>query len=906
MPDRLPSGRAARAAAIDSPPVSTSGPAPTRMDMHCHSRASSKPLYRFLAPFNCPESFSEPERVFDQARARGMDLVTLTDHDTIDGALELVERGFPGVVLGEEITTHFPEDDCRLHVLCWGLTPEQHDEIGRLRLRDDVHDLARWLRGENLPHALAHPLYSQNGRLTVAHLERCALLFKGFELLNGAHTGAHEDALHLFLDSLTPASVTRLAAKHGLEPLWPRPWLKASTAGSDDHALLNIGRTFTEVSRVGDEPTAKIADPAEFLRFVMAGHGEVRGDGGRPSLLAHQITSVAAQCYARTHHERMPTRGRLVGGWLAAFAGADAPRPSRARLALDAAARLVRRRKRSPLRPLLDAARRECAAVLARHPDIARALGPRGPVDGPAMAQHEAMADFADDLAAALARALASGAASAARDRSGADLTSHLVSYATMLAARAPYILSLFHQNRERLMLELIRQTHSPEGSRPLDRPLRVALFTDTLGDVNGVSRFIQNVARQADETGRSLTVFTSTRFPTPQRPNIRNFAPVFAATMPGYEQLEWALPPALKMLREVDALQPDVIHVSTPGPVGCVGALAARMLRAPMIGVYHTDFPAYIDHLFDDHAYTALTTWFMRTFYSPFACLFTRSEDYTESLVKLGVTRERVVPLRPGIDTDAFHIRHADRTVWGRVECLPEPDGHRARTAPGPVKALYVGRVSVEKNLPMLAKVWKRVAESAGRAGLAPGALELIVVGDGPYRTRMQNELAGLDAPARFLGFRHGAELSAIYASSDFFIFPSLTDTLGQVVMEAQSSGLPVIVSDVGGPKEVVDHDLTGFVLGADDEDGWVSRIVQLATDAERRETMGRSAHTRMARYSITSSFEHYWAQHELVRKEWLERAWAKEAAPGAPAPAHAGADRERGVSDELAAGAE
>lgn len=393
-------------------------------------------------------------------------------------------------------------------------------------------------------------------------------------------------------------------------------------------------------------------------------------------------------------------------------------------------------------------------------------------------------------------------------------------------------------------------------SSGPFDRLLRVALFTDTLGDVNGVSRFIQNVAQQARERGRDLRVFTSTRFRTPDAPNVRNFTPLFAAKMPRYEQLEFAVPPVLRMLRELDARPPDVIHVSTPGPVGMVGWIAARMLGAPVLGVYHTDFPAYVDHLFGDDAFTWITARFMRFFYKPFTSIFTRSVDYTDSLVRLGMERERILPLRPGIDTDTFHIRHRDERVWERVL---GPGAH-----PG-VKVLYVGRVSVEKTLPLLAKVWARAHARCAAAGVEA---DLVVVGDGPYRVAMERDLAG--TRAHFLGFRHGAELSAIYASSDLFVFPSTTDTLGQVVMEAQSSGLPVLVSDRGGPKEVVAEGRTGHVLDAEDPEVWVEAIVTLVSDRERRRRMGEAAHAAIAPMSMARSFEHFWEAHE--------RAWQHE----------------------------
>lgn len=381
---------------------------------------------------------------------------------------------------------------------------------------------------------------------------------------------------------------------------------------------------------------------------------------------------------------------------------------------------------------------------------------------------------------------------------------------------------------------------------------MRVVLFTDTLGDVNGVSRFIRNVAARAPEAGRDLRVFTSTRFPVPQAPNVVNFPPVLAGKMPRYEDLEFAMPPARAMLARLRADPPDVIHVSTPGPVGLVGFVGARRLGVPLLGVYHTDFPAYIDHLFDDAAFTWATRRFMRYFYGRFRAIFTRSRDYADALVALGLPRERLVPLLPGIDTDAFHVRHRDVGVWARV----------GAGRPGSVKVLYVGRVSVEKNLPLLARVWTDVRVRARDAGIDA---ELMVVGGGPYRDTMARELAGIDAT--FLGYRHGAELSALYASSDLFVFPSATDTLGQVVMEAQSSGLPVLVSDQGGPREVVRDGVTGLVLPAARPDLWARALLDLLADPERRRRMGAAAHEAMRPCSFAASFEHFWAEHERAR---------------------------------------
>ena len=378
-----------------------------------------------------------------------------------------------------------------------------------------------------------------------------------------------------------------------------------------------------------------------------------------------------------------------------------------------------------------------------------------------------------------------------------------------------------------------------------------------------------------AERTGRDLEVITSTRLPVPTRSNIYNFAPLVAGAIPKYENLELVLPPLTKILRHLDKHQPDVIHISTPGPMGLIGYIAARMLRVPVLGVYHTDFPAYIDQLFDDHAMTWTTRQYMTWFYRPFKAIFTRSTDYADRLVSLGLPRERMTALAPGVDTKVFDRRFRDRSIWSRY----------AATAGGDaiVRVLYVGRVSVEKNLPLLNTVWKRATAKLRGAG---ARAQLVIVGDGPYRETMERELEGTGAV--FLGFRHAEELSALYASSDLFVFPSVTDTLGQVVMESQASGLPVLVSDVGGPKEVVDDGRTGFVLPADRPDLWVDQIVSLVTDAERRRAMGEAAFDAMQAMSIERSFEHFWSVHEDA---WREHRFGGRTSDVPREPAESGA---------------
>jgi glycosyltransferase involved in cell wall biosynthesis len=388
----------------------------------------------------------------------------------------------------------------------------------------------------------------------------------------------------------------------------------------------------------------------------------------------------------------------------------------------------------------------------------------------------------------------------------------------------------------------------------------RVVLFTDTLGDVNGVSRFIRTIAEVALREGVDLHVITSTRFECPLAPNVHNIRPRYARPMPGYSTLDVVWPDTRAMMALAERLQPTVVHVSTPGSVGSVGRKFAIKRGLPLVGTYHTDFPAYVEHLFDDAVLTWMTRKAMRRFYAPFAAVFTRSVEYERSLREIGIDAERVRRLIPGIDLAAFDasLRDEHGDVWASM-----PGARRTSR-----KVLYVGRLSVEKNLPWLVEVWKRTRVQLVQAGVDA---QLIIVGDGPYRVRMEAALSGEDAV--FAGFRHGRELAAIYASSDVFVFPSMTDTLGQVVMEAQCSGLPVIVTDRGGPKEVVDEGVTGWVLpvnlGDRPFEKWSDAILWLLRDDMTRRAMSAAGRTKVTTMSIERSFQDFWNVHERVAEE-------------------------------------
>jgi glycosyltransferase involved in cell wall biosynthesis len=297
-----------------------------------------------------------------------------------------------------------------------------------------------------------------------------------------------------------------------------------------------------------------------------------------------------------------------------------------------------------------------------------------------------------------------------------------------------------------------------------------------------------------------------------------------------------------LEVLEWADRQQFDVIHVSTPGPMGLCGLLAAKMLRVPVVGTYHTDFPAYADRLTRDHRVTNGTRAYIEWFYRRPAGVFARSRAYEMSLRDLGVPAGQIETLAPCVDTEKFSPTRRDDSLWRQLG-VKEPK-----------RLLYCGRVSVEKNVDMLADAFDRIC--ARRRDVA-----LILAGEGPHSGAMKHRLSPL--PAYFVGQLPDDRLAALYASADLLVFPSTTDTLGQVVLEAQASGLPPLVSTIGGPRELVEHDATGLILPAGDVAAWATAIDTLLDDAPRRAAMSAAAVRRMQRYSLRKTFDQFWTRH-------------------------------------------
>jgi glycosyltransferase involved in cell wall biosynthesis len=221
--------------------------------------------------------------------------------------------------------------------------------------------------------------------------------------------------------------------------------------------------------------------------------------------------------------------------------------------------------------------------------------------------------------------------------------------------------------------------------------------------------------------------------------------------------------------------------------------------------------------------------------FYDQSDLIFSPSESTRDELAGRGIARDKICLMPRGVDTDRFR-----------------PDLRRDEPGlPAGTRLLYVGRVSKEKDLPLLGRAFKRLAAKHPR-------VSLIVVGDGPYLGEMKRLMDG--SPCHFTGYLEGEDLAAAYASCDLFVFPSTTDTFGNVALEAQASGLPVVVSDAGGPAENMLPDETGLIVHGHDEDALLAAMRALIEAPAILKRMGIRARAYAETRSYAAAFDQYW----------------------------------------------
>jgi len=710
--------------------------------MHCHSTASHESRLGVQRAVGLPECATPPREVYELAKRRGMDFVTITDHDTIAGVLQIADRA--DVFVSEELTAHFRGEPQAVHVLCYGISCEDHEWLQAHR--GDVELCAAYMYERDIACALAHPYYTVGAPLSARHRRRLAELFGAWEIRNGAR--ARE---------LNRPAATYVATREGI-----------GIGGSDDHAGVDIGRTYTEA------PSART--PEEFLAHVRAGNVSVRGAHGSAAKWAHAAIALAA---------------RSLGG-VRGEARSGRPDPGRVmtmarRLLLEGDARqgavgsdLAPEDARCLLRAWLSAVELD---RLDEH-DLIAYMQEEGfshsDLHRRACRAHERRLRAAVDVAvgAALGRAEVSTAAEGLFE---ACIAAIPYAPATAFLANEQAKLAAMPDADARSL-----GPHAGERRREEGEPPRVAILADGIGCTHGVTRTIQEI-RQRGVPGFEIEVVGTD--PEVDR-RLSAVAEIDVPFYPGMRIGVPSLPGAVQTLAGLNGGGYDAIHVCAPGPAGITGALLARALGLPLVGSYHTELTAYAGLRSGERRVAQAMAMAVSAFYAACDVVLSPSPAADDALAAIGMPAERVLRWDRGVDSSRF-----DPAL--RVES----------SAPDQISVLYAGRITREKGVELLADAFLLARAREPR-------LHLLLAGGGPEQERLRERLGG---HATFLGWLEGEELARTYASADIFLFPSATDTFGQVILEAQASGLPVIALAEGGPLSLIENRVSGLLCRAD-----------------------------------------------------------------------------------------
>ena len=593
----------------------------SRVDMHCHSTASQLSRLGVQRSLGLPECATPPEEVYTLAKRRGMAFVTITDHDTIDGCLELADR--PDCFVSEELTARFAGEPQAVHILCYGIDPGDHEWLQAHA--GDVEACAAYLHEGGIACALAHPFYNVAASLTRRHRRRLAELFPIWEVRNGSRAAELNMPAVVYVETNGSTGI----------------------GGSDDHAGVDIGRTYTEV------PAA--STPEEFLSRMRRGEATARGEQGSAAKWAHAAMALATRALALD----------------STAAGDRAPDPA---TVLKIAQRVVGQ-----------GAAREGAIAADIGPDDARALldswlGSIGiELRGRELIDHLQSDGFSHaDLYRRARRihdrrlrgAIAVGTEAVARG----DVQKAVGSIFEALLPAIPYAPPTVFLGAEKAKLA------GRSGERP-----RVALIADGIEAMHGVTHTIEQI-RERGVPGFEVEVVGTD-------PGVdRRLPAATSLQVPFYEGMTLGVPGLPDLAETLAEGRYDLVHVTAPGPSGVAASLLSRVSGTPLLASYHTELAAYAGMRSGDGGLEAISRAALGAFYAIPSRVLSPSPAADRSLLGLGAAEGRIDRWERGVDTDRFSPEKAERSAF-----------------PGELRILYAGRLTREKGVDLLVESFLR-----------------------------------------------------------------------------------------------------------------------------------------------------------------------------------------------------
>jgi glycosyltransferase involved in cell wall biosynthesis len=380
---------------------------------------------------------------------------------------------------------------------------------------------------------------------------------------------------------------------------------------------------------------------------------------------------------------------------------------------------------------------------------------------------------------------------------------------------------------------------------------MKLAIVTDTFPpDINGVAMTLERLAAGMIGRGHSVEVIHPGVSGLRGEDGGGRFAevcvPGFAVPRYAFVKLGWPRPVFLHRRWQAD--RPDVIYLATEGLLGCSALRAARKLKIPVVSGYHTHFPQYLSgyHL---GLLGPLMLRYLRKLHNATSATLVPTEETRHLLTKQGFRNVEI--MERGVDTELFHPGRRSRALrerWG--------------AGPADLVLLHVGRVAAEKNLALVFEAWEAAKIQFPRT-------RLVLAGDGPQRASW----AAKYPEAIWTGFLSGVDLAEAYASADLMLFPSRTETFGNVLLEGMASSLVTISYHLAASRRFVEPGVNGFAATQETDDAWLRQVLRALRERRRWPHVAEAARLTVEGQS--------WSHVTRVYERWLMRAAGLDPAP-------------------------
>lgn len=802
-----------------------------KVDLHCHDFNSDVPDELWGRILRLPETWLKTKNLVKCLQQNGCDVVTVTNHNNARSCWELKKKG-QDVLVAAEFTCYFPEYNLFVHVLTYGFNQVEEKILNRKR--GNIYDFLRYTAANDIPVILPHPLYfyTRNDRIDLSLFEKLAVMFQRFEVLNGQRDLWQSVLTLNWAESLTPEKIMSYARKHNLDPtefaVDPyRP--KILTGGSDCHMGIFAGQCGTYLYVPDLQEKLKHSKPSELaLEAIREGNmtpfGHVAENQKLNIALLDYFSQVATKIedpgLLRILFHRGEVSDKVSCFILSNLLLEMQKHKNTQKFFMFVHDALQGKKPNKLLKWKINKDYRFCVKQLEKIAD-SRNGPPEIFIDTVNQAITELFTDLNNLIVQRVKKATGTKNTNRLNKISSEEITrkfevpSQLTALLFGNKARQPdmsgFNISQLLDNLTFPVLISIILTGATLGSTRLlyqnrrflndfaddiaqnHHPKRALYLTDTLRDKNGVSNSLSGKLAEIQRMDMPVDFLICHADAEPE-PHLHVVRPLASFTVPDFGDQELRIPDLMEIVRIFYQGGYDRIVCSTEGPMALVSLFIKHMFNVPSYFFMHTDWLDFIKDTTDltlherDRVRRAL-----RVFYKQYSGVFVLNNEHRDWLTghHMQLEQERVF-------LTAHHTCQRNSNVKGvdKAELFPGADANT------PV-LLFAGRISREKGIFDLPDILDNVREVMPE-------VKIVIAGTGPAEAELKESLPD----ALFLGWVDKQRIAELYSGLDLFVFPSRFDTFGNVILELFVYGMPAIAYDCKGPKDIIQHDESGYLV--------------------------------------------------------------------------------------------